>query len=181
MNTEYEVVQANKNAIAALRWVNRAIHKKNPDQQCVYVRGLTIVATNGFQIHVAIPQIDQPFPEGQWIVRSIAGDLVTLEKTNTYEPDWRTVIEAADKSTSPGVAGNVAVSTTLNPAVLANALSLSSMTGRVSMTLRGNFAVLEGWVGDEIQLRAYVMLMRTGDGQTVTIAPPVAERPGESQ
>lgn len=181
MNTEYQVVQANKSAIAALRWVNRASHKKNPEQECVFVRGLTIAATNGFQIHVAIPQIDQPFPEGQWIVRGIAGDLVTLEKTNTYEPDWRAVIEAADKSTSPGAAGNVTVSTTLNPAILANSLSLSSMTGRVSMTLRGYVAVLEGWVGDEIQLRAYVTLMRTGDEQTIIIAPPVTERPGESQ
>lgn len=55
------VVQANKNAIDALKWVNRATHKKNPDQMCIFVRGLTVAAMNGFQIHVIIPQIDQPF------------------------------------------------------------------------------------------------------------------------
>jgi hypothetical protein len=172
VNTEYKVIQANKNAIDALKWVNKASHKKNPEQMCIYVRGLTVAAMNGFQIHVMIPQIDNPFPEGTWIVRGIAGDLVTLEKVNVFEPDWRATIETFDNSTSQGYAGKVVVSTTVWPALLANSLSLGSLVTRMSMTLRGHVVVLEGWLDDEIQLRAYTMLMRVEGDQAVLIAPP---------
>jgi len=175
MDTEYRVVQANKNAIDALKWVNRAVHKKNPDQMCIYVRGLTIAAMNGFQIHVAIPQIDQPFPEGQWLVRGISGDLVTLERVNAYEPDWRGTIQSFDlQTTLVPTPGKVTVTTTVWPALLANSLSLGSLVVRMRMTLRGNVAVLDGWLDDEIQLKAYIMLMRSEGEQAVIIAPPVA-------
>lgn len=172
MNTEYRVVQANKNAIDALRWVNKACHKKNPEQMCIFVRGLTVAAMNGFQIHLMIPQIDNPFPEGTWIVRAIAGDLVTLERVSVFEPDWRGTIEAFDSSTSQGAAGKVVVTAAIWPALVANSLSLGNVVSSMTMTLRGYVMVLEGWLDDEIQLKAYAMLMRNGERDAILIAAP---------
>jgi len=98
METEskFVVIPTGKPYLDALKWVNKATAKVflgRPRFEGIWSNGAEIFATNGFCIHLAELKPDNPFPAGNWMVRTIQPTFCVLEKDNFDAPDIHALID----------------------------------------------------------------------------------------
>jgi hypothetical protein len=98
METEskFVVIPTGKPYLDALKWINKGTAKVSvghPLHEGIWSNGAEIFATNGYVIHLAELKPDNPFPVGNWMVRTIQPTLAVLERANFDAPDIHALID----------------------------------------------------------------------------------------
>jgi hypothetical protein len=181
---KFVVVQLEKDEMKVLRWVMlaRAKDEARPTLMGVLVKADEWVACNGYAIHLArLVKVNNPLPEGNWLVRSIQKDMVILEKNDsaTIYLDYKKIMNVGFKGTIVQSKGWKAL-IDIQPWLMKDALAMPVKAMRMTV---GNGPILfEGKeAGINYELIGVIMPMMIDSSSGITFVPQIDLEPNAGQ
>jgi len=176
METEskFVVIPTGKPYLDALKWVNKGTARPaiiRPRLEGIWSTGSEIFSSNGWVIHLAELKPNNPFPAGNWLVRTIQPTFAVLEQINFTPPDIHALI---DKEWSKGIKSEKVTETyklnfRMDERLLKTALDVRTSQDGFEFTFVNGpvFLTADLWVDDKyavkVKLSAIIMPLHNSD------------------